>query len=344
MKIAIHASTTGFTKRWIEHCERHGIHYGLVDVLASDFMEQIRGYDALFWHASHEDARHMLVALPLMSALQSAGVRVFPSPSQLWHFDDKLAQHYFFQAHGFPTPTTTVHFDRRKALQHLENASFPLVMKLRRGSASSNVFLLQSRSKGERLIRKAFSSGFPLYNVRSRYADKLSKTRTPVQKAGILAKWAIRSVFPPPYSRQSARERGYVLLQEFVTNPGEDVRVVVVGDRAVALKRKVRFGDFRASGSGLIDFPDAALNPEFIRLAFEIASTLGARSMGIDFLKSLSGAIYVVEMSYGFPSEDFLDGASGTWSRSLEFIEEPIRLQEWMMDLVLKEMAAEAGG
>jgi len=39
-------------------------------------------------------------------------------------------------------------------------------------------------------------------------------------------------------------------------------------------------------------------------------------------------------MSYGFPSENFLDEASGYWTRQNQFVESKIQLQEWMLDWV----------
>ena len=340
MLIAIEQKDTGFTRRWIRHCEQQNIRYKRVNPFSTDAIEQIRTCDALFWHVSHENYKEMLVARELIQALDSAGIPVFPSPAQIWHFDDKLAQAYFFDLHGFPAPKTRALFTLQDATNHLRNpeTTYPLIGKLRRGSASSNVFMIRSVTDGERIAKKAFTSGFPLYNLRNRYKDMYTKATGPAQKAFILAKWVYRIAVPPDYSRQSPPEKDYILFQDFIPNRGEDVRVVVVGDRAVALKRNVRKDDFRASGSGLLEFPNENLNKEYIRLAFQITDKLGAISMGIDFIESLDGTIHVIEMSYGFPAENFLDGASGTWSRSLSYTEEPIRLQEWIMDLVLKNV------
>lgn len=332
MRIAIHSNKGGFTKRWVKYCQEHSIDFTLVDVFSSDVINHLIDCDALFWNLSHESFDDGLIGLQLMSALETKGLFVFPSPAQLWHFDDKLAQKFFYELHGFPIPRTEVFFRKAEALEYLNEVGLPIIAKLRRGSASSNVFMIDEVSKGKALINKAFSKGFPLYNLSNRYRDKLYKTKGLKVKSSVLVKWIYRYFFPPLYSQNSGRERGYFMFQEFIPNNGEDVRVVVVGERAVALKRKVRSGDFRASGSGILEYPNENLSKEYISLAFQIVEKLGVNSMGIDFIESLEGEIKVIEMSYGFPSENFLDGSAGSWNRNLEFSSEKIQLQEWMID------------
>lgn len=336
MRIAIHDNKAGFTNRWVKYCKKHSIDFVLIDIFSSNAINELEDCDALFWHLSHEKFNDALVGMGLMSALETKGLYVFPSPAQLWHFDDKLAQKYFFELHGFPIPKTDVFFNKTEAQEYLSRAKFPIIGKLRRGSASSNVFLIESASKGKALVNKAFSKGFPLYNLSNRYKDKLYKSKGLKEKSGVLLKWIYRHFFPPAYSKKSARENGYFMFQEFIPNSGEDIRVAVVGDRAVALKRKVRSGDFRASGSGVLDFPNDQLDKTYIDLAFQIVDKLGVSSMGVDFIESIEGEIKVIEMSFGFPSENFLDGSEGSWNRNLEFKKEPIRLQEWMMEQALK--------
>jgi len=333
--IAIQRNLAGFTRRWVDYCERSGLAYQCVDVFTIEGREAASRSEAFFWHLSHESACDMLIALPLMSALASSGVRVFPAPAQLWHFDDKLAQAWFFEQQGFPTPTTTPVFSVHQAKRFLSQTKFPVIGKLRRGSASSNVFMIRNQREGMQYARKAFGHGFSLFNTRSRYADLWRQAASAREKLAVAAKRVYRTFSPPAYARQLPREKGYFLFQTFIENDGSDVRVVVVGDRAVALRRQVRHDDFRASGSGRIAFPDETLNPEYIRLAFEVTERLGVVSMGMDFIESTTGEIQLIEMSYGFPAENFLDGAGGTWNRKLEFTREEIRLMDWMIEAVL---------
>jgi glutathione synthase/RimK-type ligase-like ATP-grasp enzyme len=49
-------------------------------------------------------------------------------------------------------------------------------------------------------------------------------------------------------------EKNYVYFQDFIPQNDFDIRIIVIGKRAFAIKRMVRKGDFRASGSGNIKY------------------------------------------------------------------------------------------
>ena len=85
--------------------------------------------------------------------------------------------------------------------------------------------------------------------------------------------------------------------------------------------------------------PNENLGPHYIKLAFDLHQALDLPAMAIDLIESPSGEIYVVEMSYGFPSKNFLDGASGYWTSELRFVRNRIKLQEWMVERVVKQTA-----
>jgi len=44
------------------------------------------------------------------------GLVTFPDQNTCWHFDDKIAQSYLFQAHKIPAPKTWVWYDRTGAV------------------------------------------------------------------------------------------------------------------------------------------------------------------------------------------------------------------------------------
>jgi len=334
MQIAIHKNNAGFTKRWISYCEKEKIPFKLVDAYSPGFLEDLEGCDAFMWHLSHENHKDVLAGYSIMKSLEEKGIAVYPTPNQLWHFDDKLAQSYFFKYHGIPSPDTRVIFSLEEGRLFLKEASFPMIAKLKRGSASSNVFLLNNIQQARQILKKSFRQGYPLYNLKSKYGDRLNKAKGFKEKLELLLKYVYRMVKPPEYSRYLGREKGYLLLQEFIPNQGFDIRVVVVGDRLVALKRLTRTNDFRASGSGKLEYPNENLKEAYRKLAFQVVDLLNVPAMGFDFMEDKDGKIYLIEMSYGFPSENFLDEASGYWTRQNQFVESKIQLQEWMLDWV----------
>ena len=64
----------------------------------------------------------------------------------------------------------------------------------------------------------------------------------------------------------SFREKCYFYVQDFIPNNNFDIRVIVVCDKAFAIKRYVRKNDFRASGSGYIDYSRHSIPENIIKL------------------------------------------------------------------------------
>ena len=77
-----------------------------------------------------------------------------------------------------------------------------------------------------------------------------------------------------------------VYFQEFIPNNGFDIRVVVIGKRAFAVKRFNRRGDFRASGSGKKEYDHKLFDVELISYSFDLAKKLSMQSMAYDFIYS----------------------------------------------------------
>lgn len=249
--VAIHYREGSFSDRWIAYCELNGILYKLVNCLDSDIIKQLSSSDALLWHWVHGDPREQLMARDVIMAVESMGVKVFPSTSTCWHFDNKIAQKYLLEAIGAPLAPTYVFYDLNEALRWIDRASFPKVFKLRKGAGSSNVRLVYSATEARALAERAFSSGFaPLphygqdalkrYRAAKRRGDLLNVVRRIPQVLATIQR----------KRRMMGREKGYVYFQDFIPGNDFDTRVTVVGDRAFAFTRNVRPGDFRASGSG----------------------------------------------------------------------------------------------
>ncbi|MHC4403009.1 MAG: ATP-grasp domain-containing protein [Planctomycetota bacterium] len=87
------------------------------------------------------------------------------------------------------------------------------------------------------------------------------------------------------------------VVQEFCEGNDGDVRIVVIGDRVMGFRRRNRPGDFRASGSGLLEYPND-LDPECVQIAYDISRQNGFDSMAYDFVRDGRGQWVVLEFSY----------------------------------------------
>lgn len=334
--IAIHDSTTGFHPRWVAYCQQNDIPYRLVNCYDSDIIQQLEGCSALMWHHGQSNPRDILIARQILSALEHAGLKVFPDFRTAWHFDDKVAQKYLFEALDIPAVPAHVFVERDKALAWVENTEFPKVFKLRRGAGSAGVQLMRNRQQARRLIKRAFGRGFPVYDPWGSLKERLYKARSGQASLVSLLKGAARIVYPPRYSKILGRERGYVYFQDFMPNNNSDTRVMVVGDKACALRRNTRPGDFRASGSGLLDYNPEIVNKRCIEIGFEVSEKLKADALAFDFVFGESGEPYVIEISYGSPTY-FYDGCPGYWNRDIKWCGGDIDVQGWMIEQLVKK-------
>ncbi len=216
-------------------------------------------------------------------------IPVFPNAQTAWHFEDKISQYYLLRAAQFPTPNTTILWNEEDALEFCETASYPIVVKLASGFQSRNVRLVTRRAEAVNLTRRLFKAGMlSLDHPGSAARRLLGASFIPLKL--LLG----RSV---PADIQS----GYLLAQEFLPDNEFDTRVTVIGKRAFAFRRFNRPGDFRASGSGRIDWDPARVDPEMIRLAFRLTAHLGTQSLAIDGLKR-GGVPVIAEISYTYAS------------------------------------------
>lgn len=87
------------------------------------------------------------------------------------------------------------------------------------------------------------------------------------------------------------------VVQEFCRDNEGDLRVVVIGNRVMGFFRRNRPDDFRASGSGLIEYCED-LDFECVRIAHEISQKVGFESMAYDFVRDNQGRWVVLECSY----------------------------------------------
>ena len=75
----------------------------------------------------------------------------------------------------------------------------------------------------------------------------------------------------------------------------------MIGNRAFGFRRFNREGDFRASGSGNLDWSPEQVDPAFVRLAFMIAKRLGTQCCAMDGLYR-DGEAVACEISYTYSS------------------------------------------
>ena len=336
--IAIHHRPGSFSDRWIEYCRANDVRFKVVDCHRSDIIEQLLGCRALMWNFSQAYIQDMLIAHAIVKSAQAMGVRVFPDTSTSWHFDDKVAQKYFLEALRIPSVPSYVFVNRESALKWAQEVGYPKVFKLKTGAGSSNVSLVGSAQEASKLIKRAFANGFPpvpRWNALRERWWHLMRDRD-IDALVQISRGLGRGIRPNPTLRRLPWQKQYAYFQDFIAKNDSDVRIIVIGHRAFGIRRMVRQGDFRASGSGAIIHDPAVIPLECVELAFRTAKAASAQSLALDFVFD-NGKPLVVEMSYAFTSAGYWN-CPGYWRRDGSWIEGRFRAEDFMLEDLLSSL------
>lgn len=340
MKIAIHERPESFSDRWIAYCEHNNIEYKIVNCYDSNIISQLKDCAGLMWHWNHGDYREQNFARQLIYSLQNMEIKVFPDFNTCWHFDDKVGQKYLLETIGAPLVRSYVFYNKEDAIKWINETQFPKVFKLRGGAGSSNVELVKSKKEAIKLTRRAFGRGFSLSNkwagLRQRFwvlrRDKNFKSVVHVLKG------FVRLILQTPGINLLPIQKGYDYFQDFIPNNEYDDRIVVIGNRAIAIRRYNRKDDFRASGSGLLRHDKNLFNTKTIKIAFDVAAKLNTQSLAFDFIYDKNQNPLIVEVSYAYAQGPAYDNCPGYWDQDLIWHDDNVNPQKYIIEDFIKSI------
>lgn len=284
---------------WSEFLRKAGFTVREVNVYRADILSQLTNCDGFMWRHGHRP-QHRQIARRLLPILErELEMVVYPDQNTCWHYDDKIAQAYLFQALGIPHPRTWVWFEEAAVTDWAKDATYPLVFKLWAGAGSTNVRKVVTAADAITLIEQMFDCGMPGGGEQT--PNPWSSMRQRLWSAAKLVIRGLPPPSPPPDAVFWELHKDYVLFQEFIPNNNYDTRVTVIGNRAFGFRRFNKPNDFRASGSGLLDFDPSGIDQKFIRLAFSTARKLQSVSCAIDGLWRRDEPV-VGEVSYTYAS------------------------------------------
>lgn len=334
LKLAIHDHSNSFSDIWIDYCIHNGVNYKIVNCFSNSIISDMHDCYGLMWHWFHNDYRAHNAALQIVLALETAGKYVFPNSNTCWHYDDKVAQKYLLEAISAPLVPTYIFHSAAEAYQWIETTTFPKVFKLRCGAGSQNVQLVRSREEANRIVRKAFQTGFPYYSSASDMRERIWTFRRIKSKAAInhLIKGIVRIAFKKRSVELLPQQKGYVYFQDFLSENKHDVRVRIIGNKASATIRYNRGNDFRASGSRIKSYDHSLVEKEYLEIAFTISDRLRLQSCAFDFLKH-NGKIFLIEISYCFGKRQ----QTGYWDRNFTWHDQKHSPEIGMIENFLQE-------
>ena len=294
-----------FSERWMELGRKAGYKMRKVDAFSQHFFQDLQGCHGFMWRFGFRAVPRVFAKRLLPALEHGLGIAVFPDTYTMWHFEDKIAQYLLLKSIGIPQPTTRILWNRGEALEFCDTSTYPMVIKLAHGFQAKNVRLVRHPAEAKAWVREMFGPGL---------ASLASSPSSLAQRWMRRTRAASRLMLGLRARGGADFSHGYFYAQEFLADNAFDTRVTVVGDRAFAFRRSNRKGDFRASGSGNIDWNPAAVDLEAVKLAFRIARRLRTQVVAIDVLRKGQERV-VGEISYTGASWA-IARCPGHWRRS----------------------------
>jgi glutathione synthase/RimK-type ligase-like ATP-grasp enzyme len=295
INIAVCQNENNWHQRFIQALESIDIagcslHYDLVNVDIDRWVSALEGFDVVLWKPNHmgvESASYLKEKIYFIEKYLNK--LVIPNFNTVWHFESKVAQKYIFEKFNIPSPRTVSSFNYEDALERLSEFTFPVVFKKSAGAASTNVRLVKTFREAKGILRRIFYKQASEMDIKKR-GNLLG--RLSLSYLRLWLDW--NDVVPDRGPNQQV-----VYWQEFIDNNPADLRITVIGNKyAFGFWRKNRPNDFRASGSGRLDY-STPIPEHVVQYCMGMNESLKFDSMAYDILFT-GESFKIVEMSYGY--------------------------------------------
>lgn len=325
MKIVVHFDTNdhedSFAPRWISTLKKLNVSVKIVNLRSPYAMKQVEDCDGVMWHWFHTPNDKQAAPKILHAIEKGLNIPVMPNSSTFWHYDDKIAQHYLLETMNYPKVKSWIFWNSDDAIEFIKTCEYPLVFKLSVGAGAANVIKIQNIKEAQRIINRMFKSGLFPYTFNEFSLPRWPQSFKDVIRAVKQLPHAVSYIFYQDYPlvpEYFLVQKNYAYFQEFVPDNPYDIRITVIGNRAFGFIRYNRPNDFRASGSGLIDYNPQNIPVEAVRIAHNISEEKGFQSMAYDFLRGTNGGVLINEISYCFANWAVYN-CPGHWDRNLQW-------------------------
>lgn len=299
------------TAPWLQYerfCKNNNIPYEFYEISKSNWLEEAQKFDIILCHVNTSPAYIEMVQSKIYVLEKCLNKYCFPSFHEIWQYENKNRASYLYKYYNLPAIPTYTTNNVNDAYDIIEKINYPFIFKNSTGASSSGVKKINSKAYAKKLLEKIFG------------------------KKGIGTHY--------PYYFQ----KDYLYAQEFIADASFDLRIMLIGNMAFGYYRYPDKGDFRASGSGLIEKRD--IPKDAILLAIEARNKLKSRQLGVDLLYSQKHNKYMIIETSLFnrietPEQLIVDGKPGyydiTDTNNIVFMEGKF----WVQELVLRDLVVD---
>ncbi|MED3652392.1 hypothetical protein [Heyndrickxia sporothermodurans] len=237
-----------------------GIPYSFIDIKRSTFIKEVEKFDIIVWRTPSEYSEQWEAKDKIEFIQNFMGKLTLPNKESLWFYEDKVRQQWLFDYYNLPSIKTFISHSREEVNDFINNTNYPIISKDKTSAGSSGVISVKNKKIANKIYREVFSNGMKLFN-------------------------------------KYIRQKDYVLFQESVPNNGFDLRIIMVGNSYFGYYRYPKKGDFRASGSGILEKKE--IPKDVLLLAKRVREYLPkSYLLAVDFLQDKRDQkYYIIETS-----------------------------------------------
>ena len=302
--------TIGNNASWPKYerfLKANNIPYGELEISRSDFIDQAKKYDIIVWRTETSYSKQWEAADKVEIIEKYLGKMIMPSSDSLWMDEDKVREQYLFEINNLPAIKTFISHSKEEVMDYIETCQYPFISKDKICACGKGVYMIKTKPQARALCKKIFSTG-------------LDTNETYI------------------------KQKDYVYFQEFVPNHGFDLRIVIVGDSYFGYYRYPGEGDYKASGSGIVEKKE--LPEEVMILAKKVKDRLPKSiALAVDFLKDTrDNKYYIIEtcvfISIETSEQLMVKHVSGRYiEKDGQFTFEAGRF--WIQELMMEELMNE---
>lgn len=295
-------SVNNYFRKYVRFLESNHISYEFYDLESDSFIRDAKKYDLIIFRPTDKipDIRFQKEKVYYLEKYISK--TIFPSYHDLWAYESKQREYYLLANTHYPLINTFFSNSYLDCLNFAKRTEYPIVSKEITSYSSMGVKLIKNYSTARRFIDEVFSFG---------------------RRSSIF--WE--------------KQKNYCYFQEFINDAVADIRIICIGGKYFAgYYRYAKKGDFRASGSGLLEKKE--LPKELLAMTLSLYGDLKIQTMlAVDYIQNVNKQYKIIEYSSFFgietPEQLLVNGIPGLYHyNGLDFQFKPGIF--WLQELSLK--------
>lgn len=230
--------------------------------------------EAIYWCGSHQNISIKQYINDVLTARFCHRNNLIPSLDTVLAHENKGLMGILAAEKGLPY--IKQHYRLADTHSVSEDLTYPFVFKSLGGAGSKGVSLVKTKKQLYRSINSTKRLDITFKEIKENVKN--------------IARKLLKRNAQARYLTQRAR----FCEQSFIPNLSSDYKVLVFWDKVYVLKRSVREGDFRASGSGRFEVQES-IDSKLAELAIECRKKLDSPYCSLDFVTLASGEYKLIE-------------------------------------------------